>query len=1325
MRPEKLTISAFGPYAGETEVDFEKLGSRGLYLITGDTGAGKTTIFDAITFALYGEASGKVREAGMFRSKYAAPERRTFVRFTFTCRGERYTVERSPEYSRPKGRGTGFTTQKAEAQLLFFDGRMPVTRTREVTRAVTELMGVDYQQFTQIAMIAQGDFQKLLLAGTGERSEIFRKIFHTRIYQDIQEMLKNEVRVKGKEYDELRRSISQYLDGVVCSRDDGKASEMAALKKEKFQGKMERALELLTVLLERDRKELEETEQKIGQLEAKMEEADQKLGKVQQQAKMKEQLEQLERELEQILPEAEAAGALLKKRQEAAGEGEALKEQIRLLEEKSEAFAERALRRKEQEKKRGEQKENEAKLQKIEQELQTLAEGLAEKRTRREDLRPAGEEKARLEHEQADIEKAIAAIAQSQERLADLEEETKKLEEEISGLAAGRQELEEKLTRCRERLGALSSSRTEAAVLEDRAKQAQNALKTFLEGCLDAADAKAEAAKAGTCKEALCQALTSREGELKSRDDALENAKKAPEKLAAVCREQDKLKYRRQELTKLKEQETALSKARQNCRKVQEQYEAARKAAFPLQERYQKMEIRFLDAQAGMLARRLADGSPCPVCGALHHPSPAVIPDQAPEKDELEAAKAAMDAAFARMHQLAADAGHGQEQVEEKLQDIVKTAQSLWSGECGGTDGEGGAEEACASWFARAKEEIASIRERERALAKEHGRLDEEVSGIDHLEAARSDAKEARDEADRRLRDAEQDMAEKNARAKEAEDRLFRLSREIQVQAAQTEPAADGRRMAEEGMAEFSLPVRRKDPLWLAAWETVCADFAGALICLTSVRNEQKKQANDAALRAEQEKAEEKEQTQLTTVLEELTKTRQEKEAVLSGLRAQAEVLTGQLRELLADRWKDEEETPSGIRSAAGRAMVHFEQESAKRKTEIGIRAQRLKEAERLEQEIAENEKARQNAGEKKQEAMNAATRLKTELKTLETQIASLERSLTETAALALIREERPGMEAAGEEGQTTAFREELRDIFQEEKERRVRKKETLEEQLEEAKKAEEVARLEKNRRETAIETLRLQLQDGRREGTGSPDPEEIRKEKAAYQQEKDGLSGRRDALNTAWRTNTDILRRVQGSRERQIQVEKAYIRVKTLSDTANGTLAGKRKIELETFVQMAYFDRILRRANLRLLTMSNGQYELKRQLDGESRREKAGLELNVIDHYNGTERSVRTLSGGESFQAALSLALGLSDEIQSCAGGIRLDSMFVDEGFGSLDEAALSQALNALEGLAEGERMVGIISHVSELKERIDRKIIVTKKKGGRDLGSAIRLEV
>lgn len=152
----------------------------------------------------------------------------------------------------------------------------------------------------------------------------------------------------------------------------------------------------------------------------------------------------------------------------------------------------------------------------------------------------------------------------------------------------------------------------------------------------------------------------------------------------------------------------------------------------------------------------------------------------------------------------------------------------------------------------------------------------------------------------------------------------------------------------------------------------------------------------------------------------------------------------------------------------------------------------------------------------------------------------------------------------------------------------------------------------------------------------------------------------------------------------------------------------------LETYIQMTYFDRIIVRANTRFMVMSGGQYELKRRTEADNNRRQSGLELDVIDHYNGTRRSVKTLSGGESFLASLSLALGLSDEIQSSAGGIRLDTMFVDEGFGSLDEESLRQALRALSALSEGNRLVGIISHVAELKERIDRQIVVTKDRDG-----------
>ncbi|MBR3355373.1 MAG: SMC family ATPase, partial [Oscillospiraceae bacterium] len=196
--------------------------------------------------------------------------------------------------------------------------------------------------------------------------------------------------------------------------------------------------------------------------------------------------------------------------------------------------------------------------------------------------------------------------------------------------------------------------------------------------------------------------------------------------------------------------------------------------------------------------------------------------------------------------------------------------------------------------------------------------------------------------------------------------------------------------------------------------------------------------------------------------------------------------------------------------------------------------------------------------------------------------------------------------------------------------------------------------------------------------------------------------------------TNRSVKTNLEDKEQKNRSLEKKMSVIKPLAQTANGAISGKEKVMLETYIQMNFFDRIIERANRRLLVMTGDQYELKRREEADNLRQQSGLELDVVDHYNGSQRSVNTLSGGESFKASLSLALGLSDEIQSSAGGIRLDSMFVDEGFGSLDENSLQQAYDALAGLTEGNRLVGIISHVSDLKQKIDKQIVVTKEKTG-----------
>ena len=242
--------------------------------------------------------------------------------------------------------------------------------------------------------------------------------------------------------------------------------------------------------------------------------------------------------------------------------------------------------------------------------------------------------------------------------------------------------------------------------------------------------------------------------------------------------------------------------------------------------------------------------------------------------------------------------------------------------------------------------------------------------------------------------------------------------------------------------------------------------------------------------------------------------------------------------------------------------------------------------------------------------------------------------------------------------------------------------------------------------------------------GNKETDMEELGQARQEVSGAKKELQKQMEEIRIRYENNLKIRNAIDKQSAKLLELERNWTQVREISDTVNGKIKGgsKEKIKFETYIQTNYFDRIIARANTRFMVMSGGQYELKRQTDTDDRKSQSGLELNVIDHYNGSERSVKTLSGGESFKASLSLALGLSDEIQASAGGIQLDTMFVDEGFGSLDEESLEQAMKALNGLTEGNRLVGIISHVQELKARIEKQIVVTKEKAG---GSRVELKI
>lgn len=909
MRPLKLTIAGFGPYAGAQELDFEALGTSGLYLIAGDTGAGKTTIFDAITFALFGEASGGSRKSDMLRSKYARAEDPTYVELTFTYGGQTYTVRRNPAYERAKTRGVGTTSQLADAQLTLPDGSV-VTKLKDVNRAVQEIIGLSREQFAQVCMISQGDFRRLLEADTETRKKIFKDIFETGLYSDLQTRLKDEVSALDGQMTEARRSIRQYTEGMVCADN---SDFNAQVQKAKTDGLPTAELtELFENLLSEDKT--------------------------------------LETKLDEQVSAAEDAIKALEKQKEAV-----------------EAYRQT--------------KENLDKLSKTEQ-TQTAA-----WETAKAALEAAKTEKDKT---QPELTEHLGKLRNQLPSYDELDEKNKALQGKEKLLKIEQQKRDEAEKQKATLAEELSAFKDEQAKLKDSDKEKAE-LDAQLKQCTDRKSAL----------ETLLTDFKSLRAEQKTLADS-------QEKYSALAAEMDKQ-----------------------------------------HQEFERMQRAFLDAQAGILAKDLHAGISCPVCGALEHPHPAELPAHAPTEDEVKQAK----------------------ETYEKAQAAAAEASTA------------------------AAAQAATVDTKQDALRQKRQDLLSDTSEEQAETAARE-----------QLHDCETQIDELNAKIETAEKNILRKSK-LDKLIPKTEDA--------------------------------------------------QKAAEDSWYEADKQ---------------------------IDVLQTESNTLTARINELQ-------------------RSLTHEDKASAKR-------------------EIGE----------------------------LETQSDALEQELS-----AALEQEKASLNAL------TATR-------------------------------------------AAIEQLQKQLETG-----ADGDLNNLFEQLEAQKKQKKELEEQRQSVHTRIEVNGRAHDGIDKKRDELEELEQKYVWMNALAKTAAGNLQGKAKIDLETYVQTTYFDRILARANLRLQKMSGGQYDLKRRRNADDLKSKSGLELDIIDHINATERSVNTLSGGEAFLASLALALGLSDEVQMSTG-IHLDTLFVDEGFGSLDSEALSKAYQTLAGLTEGNRLVGIISHVAELKERIVRQIVVTK---------------
>ena len=1148
MRPEKLTISAFGPYAGKTRIDFSGLGDRGLFLITGDTGAGKTTIFDAITFALYGEASGNVREAGMFRSKYAREDVPTFVELEFMYQGKRYRIVRNPEYLRPKGRGTGYTMQKADAELSFFDGRQPVTRMREVTRAVEEVIGLDYQQFTRIAMIAQGDFQKLLLAGTQERGEIFRQLFHTGLYQEVQNRLRDAAKERWKEYEEIRMSINQYLSGAACAGSPEISQEMDNLRKVKFEGNVGRGLELLQELLGQDEAALEQMDGRLSDLEEQIQQEDRLLGKAEHFRRTEGLLEEKRAAFGEKQQDLETAGEVWEKVRQSETEEEELTKKIRQAQENLERFHAMEKLQEQMDLQVNRIAEEREKREKALLRAGDLKLEIAEKKKEQETLETAGEERERLLHRKEGLEKQREGLCRQEELYLEIRAEREKCETEKKKESARECVLSEEL----EETGRQADSLQDRDVVLLRltgSREKMETEKAELEACRTQWD------EIRRCQEKEERALAGLEGRERAWKERL--GKLRAELVPLKNAESEEVEYRHraerqnQALEDFSAHEKRLKGYEKKRRNQRENYDAAVEEWDSLQKAYYELERRFFDAQAGMLAEHLKEGEKCPVCGALHHPEPAALAGKAPDRGELDKKKKELSKAERKVEKVSGEIGHLLEQMEDAAEELRKIGEGA---EIAAVESEGRLAGDLTA------ERISGMRQAlEKRLEELQGMQEKAKEKKERYYAGTQEAEELEErlaelgEQIRELRAGADSLAGRGmALRQQLEGRLSRIG-ELRAEQDGGEDASTACRCPGKSGAAFADAGMEK------AWEAV---FASALCWLMEGIEES----------ARQEEQVRKELELRSRLLEK----GRELEKGLAKCREMIQEQSSRL-EILQSRHGESRRQMAGLLLAPGmpwgssyeNAAELGEEELLQSVTEAGKMLDG--ELEGLEGEIAENQRKRkrrkyleealpklEEETRREEEEVGRAdillTRLDTERKLFKGQMDELAEILGEQT-----REEI--------KGQAEAFGQKL---------------DFLQKQRKEAEQNFRKCREELTALQAAVQALEGQLQ--------SKEPlreEEILERKQKWIEEKALLSRKRAERYAAGKKNRDIYEAVCGRQQTMVAVEQEYVWVKALSDTANGTLNGKRKIELETYIQMAYFDRILRRANLRLMTMS------------------------------------------------------------------------------------------------------------------------------------------
>lgn len=1037
MKPISLEISAFGPYKNKEVVDFEKIGQNGIFLITGDTGAGKTTIFDAIMYALYGSVSGSNRQITTVRSDFATPDVKTYVKFKFSHKGKIYTITRNPEYERLKISGVGTTKQSAEANIFCGDDLL-ASGIKNVDEKVIQIFSIDEKQFKQISMLAQGEFLKILFADSKQRTEIFRKIFDTNIYNDIRKKLEEK---KKEAFGAFATNKTKFFTNTSNIKWKNAPEFINILNDDNIGNYLLDVIELLEIEVSDNEKEKKDIKKNIDNLEKEVKDLEQKIQKAQEINKKFERIADIEEK----------------------------------------------------------QKVHESQKDEYENKKQIINKNNLIKL----EILPKANE-----------------LNKTKLNIKNVENDITNIQENIIQVNRINEEYDEKNIKIKELKNVYDKYTNTKINIEMYEKEINNI------------EIVEKSIKERNDTELIFENLKKKENYVIELKEKVEIYNKDKEELKNITEEKNKIL----EIEKHIQEREFISKNNDDFIK---QYRE-------LEDLCKYEEDKFYKEQAGILAEGLEEGMPCPVCGSKNHPIIAKK-SGALTKEELE-------------------------KLQKKLKDKEKEKNK--------------------------KNEELTIKNSQIDTLSSKLQNNNSLNLIEYKETIIEKYKTINEKINKDLEQANE--LHINITSKEIEIELFDydiLKKEF-----------------DDNLKSIEKKITEK--------ETIIDNFKNNMVKSLSDKKQMEEYIKDV-------------REKYNLIKDEKNKN----EDSIIGIYKDLENKILDVENFEFEEYREQYDKKKN---------EHFTKATEYKTKKIEydkLLLKYIKECEKIEEEY---KNSYVKLGFESEESYMKIMITESDLEDYNNKIKEYEKNEIELVTqLKELKESVDGKEKILLEGY-------------------IERKVNLDEVL------------EKNRE--------IQLN-----------------------------------ITAIYSKNKDILESLLESKNEINCTKEEFETLNELYQIASGTMPGKRRIEFEQYVQATYFDMILVEANKRLVKMTGNRYELIRKESSARLNDRIGLDLEVIDNYTGKKRDVKSLSGGESFKAALSLSLGVSDVIQSYSGGVVVDTLFIDEGFGSLDVESREQAIETLNLLTTGDKLIGIISHVTELKERIEKKLIIEKSSEG----SKVRIEI